>query len=45
MSKPRYFKGTNIFIPDPYWWIDPAAIAACFIIGSGILVALGIKYL
>jgi hypothetical protein len=37
--KPRYFRGTNLYIPDPYWWIDPMTIAGIFMIDIIILSA------
>ncbi|WP_292234592.1 hypothetical protein [Mesorhizobium sp.] len=32
MSRPRYFRSTNLFMPDPHWWVDRVILWA--IIGA-----------
>lgn len=32
MSRPRYFRATNLFMPDRFWWVDRAILWA--IIGA-----------
>jgi hypothetical protein len=37
----KYFKGTNLYIPDPYRWLDPLIIAGLVVAAVTILAATG----